>query len=197
MRTEQGVTLMELLLASSIGVVILLAMAHVDVTRILVGQQATGVADIQADPAFAVTHLARSITKADRLNLISPSNVRIRIPPDTGTGLDNPANYNWVQYRLDSDPMSGTRNTLFYFKINPDGTCTQASRFANIESLTLRPDVSNVGANNILEIIIASTADPQTREAVTFTGQATMRAGATDLTTGLLPSGVGDAPASC
>ena len=189
MRTKRGVTLMELLLASSVGVVILLAMAHVDVTRIFVGQQAKDLSEIQAEPAFALTHLARSIVQADRVNRISSSNIQIRIPPTTGTqaDLDDPTKYTWVQYRLD-----GTTTTLRYFK--PATTCTEVSRFANIESLTLQSL-----ANNIFEITITSTAaDRQTGEAVHFTGQATMRASATDLTTGLLPPGpAGDPPASC
>ncbi len=186
MKSEWGVTLMEVLLASSIGVVILLAMAHVDVTRIFVGQQAKDLSEIQAEPAFALTHLARSIVQADRVNLISPSNIQIRIPPITGTqaDLNDPTKYAWVQYRLD-----GT--TLRYF--NPTNPCTEVSHFGNVQELTLRSV-----ANNIFEITITSTAaDPQTREAVHFTGQATMRAGTTNLTTGLLPPGTGNPPTSC
>lgn len=202
MRTERGVTLMELLLASSIGVVVLLALAHVDVTRILVGQQAKDVSEIQAEPAFALTHLARSIVRADRVNLISSSNIQIRIPPTTGTGLDDPANYRWVQYRL-----NGTE--IQYFTNNPT-PCTVASRFRDISSLNIQyrdesavppPGGEPLGGpdNNVLEITVKSTAaDLQTGEKVSLTGEATMRSGAyTNLMTGLLPPGAGNPPGSC
>ncbi|MBI4323622.1 MAG: hypothetical protein HY596_05045 [Candidatus Omnitrophica bacterium] len=204
MRTERGVTLMELLLASSIGVVVLLAMAHVDVTRILVGRQAKDLSEIQAEPAFALTHLARSIVRADRVNLISSSNIQIRIPPTTGTqaDLNDPTKYAWVQYR-----HSGTEMEIQYSTTNP---CSVAARFRNISSLNIQyrdestvppPGGEPLGGpdNNVLEMTVKSTAaDLQTGEKVSLTGEATMRSGAyTNLMTGLLPPGADNPPGSC
>ena len=200
MRAERGVTLMELLLASLIGVIILLVMAHVDVTRILVGQDAKDLSEIQTEPAFALTHLTRSILQADRVNRISASNIQLRIPPTTGTGLDDPSNYRWVQYRLNGTEVQ-------YFTTGP---CAAASRFRNVGSLQIQyrdespvapPGGEPLGGldNNVLEIIVTSTViNAKINQTVSVTGEATMRAGAyTNLMTGLLPSGVGEPPASC
>ena len=199
MKSELGVTLLELLLASSVGMVVLLAMAHVDVTRILVGQDARDLSEIQAEPSFALTHLTRSVIQADRVNLISASNIQIRIPPRPETGLDDPNNYRWVQYRL-----NGTE--IRYFTTGP---CAVASRFRNVGSLQIQyrdespapPGGEPLAGldNNVLAITVASTVvNPQIGQAVSVTGEATMRAGAhTNLMSGLLPPGVGDPPASC
>ena len=199
MKSERGVTLLELLLASSIGMVVILAMAHVDVTRIFVGRQAGDLSEIQAEPAFALTHLIRSIIQADRVDLISASNIQIRIPPRPETGLDDPNNYRWVQYRL-----NGTE--IQYFTTNP---CAVASRFRNVSSLQIQyrdespapPGGEPLAGldNNVLAITVTSTVvSPQIGQAVSVTGEATMRAGAyTNLPSGLLPPGVGDPPASC
>ena len=191
---------MEMLIASGIGIVIILALAQVDVTRVRISQKAQGIAEIQLEPGLAVTHITRSILKADRVNLLDPANIQLRLPPVTGTGLDNPANYTWIQYRL-----VGTE--LRYY--NNASTCSVGSRFSDIGNLTLSYQ-DEAGAppggtdplggpdNNMLEVVITSTTDPRSGQAVTFRGQATMRAsGYTDLMTGLLPAGVGEPTASC
>lgn len=198
--SRRGFTLTELLFASVIGVGIILALANVDVARIRIGQKAQGVSEIQLEPGLAVTHLTRSILRADRANLISASNLQLRLPPESGTGLDDPANYTWVQYRLD-----GTQ--VVYYK--DASVCTRGSTFNEVDGLTLQyrdealappgggeplggPD------NNVLEILITSIQDPRTGQQVTFRGQGTLRAsGYTDLANGLLPAGVGEPPASC
>ena len=196
--SSRGMTLLELLIASSLGLVVLLALGQVDVTSIILGNQAKSLSTFQAEAAFTMTHLARSLQQADRVNLISSSNVQIRIP--TGTSFDAPGNYKWVQYRHDS----GSKEIRY---VDPASSCTVATRFRDIGSLDIRyrdespappggdPAVQD---NNVLEFTVSSTTDPQTNTTFTFTGEVTMRAGAyTGLMTGLTSAGVSEPPAAC
>ena len=195
---SRGITLMELLLASSLGLVVILAMGQVDVTRVLLGNQAKGLATFQAEVALGMIQMVRSLQQADRVNLINASNAQIRIP--TGTSFDAPANYKWVQYRYDS-----VAQEIRYF--DPASSCTVANRFRDIGNLTMRyrdespappggePPVQD---NNVLELVLSSVPEPQTNRTFTVTGEAAIRAGAyTVLMTGLTSTGVSDPPAPC
>jgi len=195
----RGVTLLELLIASSLGLVVLLALGQVDVTSIILGSHAKSLSTFQAEAAFSMTHLARSLQQADRANLKSSSNVQIRIP--TGTSFDDPDNYNWVQYRYDS----GSKEIRYF---DPASSCIVATRFRDIGSLDVHyldesppppgDDPPVPGDNNVLEFTVSSTTDPQTNTTFTFTGEVTMRAGAyTGLMTGLTSAGVSEPPAAC
>lgn len=200
MTRQAGFTLFEVLLASGIGLVIILVLAQVDVTRVRIGQKTQGIAEIQLEPGLAVTHMSRSILKADRANRIDASNLQLRIPPASGTGLDDPANYTWVQYHLVGTELRYYSNA---------STCSVGSKFLDIGSLDIQySDVSGpppgggepLGGpdNNVLDIAISSTQDPRSGQQVTFKGRGTLRAsGYTDLMSGLLPAGVGEPPASC
>jgi len=199
-----GITLFELLIASALGLVVILAIGQVDVTRIFLTKEMSGSLGVQAEASLAVAYLARSLQQADRVNLISPSNVQLRYvvcpttPPDSAC-FDNAANYRWAQYRHDS----ATKEIRY---VDPASSCTVASRFRDVDSLSIRyrdeappppggdPPVQD---NNILELVV-STTDPQSGNPLTYTSEAVIRAGAyTNLMTGLAPAGVSDPPASC
>lgn len=190
MSRRRGVTLMELLLASTLGAGVLFALAKVDIARILISQKTAGIAEIQLDPGLAVMHVSRSLVNADRVNVLDPSNIQIRMPRPIldleNPGLDDPANYAWVQYKL-----VGT--DLQYL----DDACAVQERFRNIQDVEI---AFQEGADNMLQLRVTSTEEPKTNKHVTFTGQAVMRAGAhrNDASmNGLLPLGAGDPPDPC
>lgn len=181
-----GITLFELLVASVLGVVVALAMGQVDVSRIYHSQEVRGTATAQSEAGFAVTHMTKQLEQADRVNLVSASDLQLRIPPNTSNpaDFDNSANYVWKEYKYDSP----TQELRFY---DPAAGCTLAATFRDLSAVTVTP-----AANNTLQMAIAST-NPYTDITMTYTGQATLRASANDVTTGLADPSVSPPPASC
>ena len=183
---QNGVTLLEILVASILGVVVALAMGQVDVSRMYHSQEVRGMAAAQSEAGFAVTHMTKQLALADRINLISSSNLQLRIPPDTSNpaDFDNPANYVWKAYTYNS----AADELRFY---DPAAACILAVTFRDISAVTITQI-----ANNTLQLAVAST-NPYTSTTLTYTGQATLRAGASDVTTGLADASVSPPPASC
>ena len=177
-----GITLFELLVASVLGVVVALAMGQVDVSRIYHSQQVRGTATAQSEAGFAVTHMTKQVALGDRVNLASASDLQLRVP--IGTSFDLASNYVWKEYKYNS----AAQELRFY---DPAAGCTLAATFRDLSAVT----VTQV-ANNTLQLAVAST-NPHTDITMTYNGQATLRASATDLTTGLADPSVSPPPASC
>jgi len=156
-----------MLVASTLSVVVILAIGQVDVTRILLAQQVRRSTSLQAQAGLAMADLTKRLMQADRVNLINPPNIQFRIPePDTDcprvdlpscpvvcegcTGtvpppccFDIPANYRWAQYHhVDTDgDVDHRRDTIqFYDNIIRPGwreDCTPDATFPNISDLTI------------------------------------------------------------
>lgn len=189
-RWRRGVTLLELLIASILGVVLILAVGHLDVARISQTNEARGIVTAQAEADFGIAHMVKQLEAADRINLLSGSSLQLRqfrpptSSPPTSADFDNPANYVWKQYRYDS----GTKEVRFY---DPASSCALAASFKDVSALTITQT-----SNNILELVTAST-NAITGTTMTYTGQVTIRGGGSDIATGLAPPGVSDPPAGC
>jgi hypothetical protein len=194
-KASAGFTLVEILSAVTISLVIILGIGQVDVTRILIKEQVL----IFDQSAAAMTHIAKQLQQADRINLISAQSIQFRIPLNQPAGnLDNAANYKWSQYRYD-----GTANQILFFDNigTPTPTCGVDRTFTGISAMNLQyqneepiappggePPVQD---NNILLLTVSN------RTNATLTTQVTIRAGAyTNLMDGLAPSGTSNPPNS-
>lgn len=90
--SARGMTLLELLLASGIGFVIILALGHVDVTRIRMSQDISERIQGSGESSLAIVSIVRDVERADRVRMLtdactvpgapltSSSCVQIRIP---------------------------------------------------------------------------------------------------------------------
>ena len=182
LQSEKGITLFELLVASVLGVVVMLAMGQVDVSRIYHSQEVRGTATAQGEAGFAVTHITKQLMLADRVNLLSAGDLQLRAP--IGTSFDLGSNYVWKEYKYDSP----TQELRFY---DPAAGCTLAATFRDLSAVTMTQ-----AANNTLQLAVAST-NPYTDITMTYNGQATLRASANDVTTGLADPSVSPPPAIC
>lgn len=192
-----GLTLIEMLIASTIGLVTVLAFSVVDMGHFFLTVQVRQDAGMHTEVAFAIAHMVKRFELADQVNVITTDNVQFRVP--LADDLDNALNYNWGQYRYD-----GGSNTVTYYGQTEDG-CTAYLLSEDITNLTISyANESNVppggepvglGDNNILSIAI-TLEDPVTLHSMTLRGEAAIRAGAyTNLMTGL--STVLPPPAVC
>lgn len=181
-RQDRGVTLIELLLASLLGLVIVLAVGQVDVSRILMTNQVRGFAVAQMEANFAVTHMSKQLEGADRLVRLSASDLQFRLPQ--GTNFDDASNYQWKEYTYDS----ANRIMCFY---EPASSCTLASRFQDVDGLTF-----TLTGNNVVEVVVDSTT-PTTNRTTTYQAHIAIRSSSSDLSTGLAAGTVAPPPAAC
>jgi hypothetical protein len=153
---RSGLTLAELLVATTVGLVVLGGIGAMTINRVRLEQDfrrhAAALAPGYFDALEAMRHVGKSLERADRVNVISdglepptpppPMNVQIRIPelrtacadgssctdgtPDACC-YDVTGNYRWVQYRRD-----GPANTLLFFDDIPQaGPCPAARTLAS------------------------------------------------------------------
>ena len=66
---QRGLTLMELLVASTISLVVILAVGQLDVSRILLSQQVRETSTVGSEAQLAVLQFVRDAQQADRVNL--------------------------------------------------------------------------------------------------------------------------------
>jgi len=210
-QSPRGITLLELLVASVLGLVVLLAIGQVDVTRVLLGQKVRTTTQFQSEAGLAVAHMTRQLVQADRINLISSDNAQFRYvvcptePPDPAC-YDDANNYRWAQYAYRDTDADGTPDAIrFYDDTNAD--CGVDLDFHDISNLTVAyrnetPEAPPGGEppvddNNVLEMTVEWT-EPQSGTVYPYRGEIAIRAGAyTNVTTGLAPPGVSGPPASC
>lgn len=193
-----GVTLMELLVASGIALVVLLAIGQVDVTRVHLTQGLGPGAVPQSEAAFAIAHMTRALEQADRLQLVSPSLLQLRIPQNPNN-LDAAAGYRWAQYSFGG-------GQIHYY----DPACTLSTAFRDLSALAIsyrneaiappggEPPVAPAGADNNILLLTVSWVDPRSGATEQYASQVTIRAGAyTGIMTGLAPAGISNPPATC
>ena len=203
--TKRGFTLMEIIIASMLAGVVILGIGSIDVTRVRMEEEirrrSAWASPSQLEAALAALHITKHLEHADRLNLVGPNSVQIRMPIDTN--FDVATNYVWEQYR-----RNGSNELQFYS--DTGAGCGNVRRLArDITLLTFQYEdraPSPPGNaplpldqdNNVLSY--ALTWDDGTRSQV-FSGEITIRAGAyTDVSTGLSSPELGDInppPAGC
>ena len=210
--TRRGVTLLELLLASMIGLVVVLGLSKIDVTRIYLSQEVQNRTRGPSEAMLVLSSIIKDLEQADRAVLYGPdcgggtpsSCLKFRIPIGTDFDNTNPVvnNYKWFKYSFSAGQIQ-------YDAITDTG-CGTDRTFKDLTGLTFawrdesptppggrEPFAPPTEDNNVIEIQV-SWHDPTSGVDRSYTGQATMRAGAyTDLTSGLSPVGVAPEPSSC
>jgi hypothetical protein len=195
----RGMTLIELMTATVLSVLVILAIGQVDVSRVRLSDEVRRRATAQSEAALALAHMAKSLQQADRIQWINPSDIQFRrfIGDPTAPGaLDNAANYRWAQYQLvDINPVDGTMDTIRFYDDTAGGCGVDDSFGASGLTIQYRDEAvappggePPVQDNNVLQMTIEGR----------YTTEVTIRGGAyTDLMTGLAPLGVSDPPGSC
>ena len=190
---SSGVTLVELLVAGTLALVVVLAIGQIDVTRILLGGRTRTAALTSSDADFALLHMARELEQADRISVVSSGppngNIQFRVP--RGNAFDSAGDYVWKQYR-----QTGTE-IRFY---DPASSCTVALTFKDISQFAVwyidespAPPGGDPPGQNDSNVLKLDTfwADPLgTRW---YTGEVTIRSAAyTNIPTGLQNPWVAD-----
>ena len=188
---RQGFTLMELAVASTLALIVILAIGQVDTARLYLSNQTR--AEMQSEAPFAIAHMTQQLSQADWINRVDGSHLQFRVPLDP-LNLDAAAGYRWAQYNL------GSNEILFYDDVRNAADCnTVDARFFGINTVNVSyQDASPTPPggeppqqdNNMLKITLTSGG-------YTYTGQVAIRAGAyTNVMSGLAPAGVSN-PSAC
>ena len=192
---RRGVTLLELLLGAMLGVIVVLAMGQVDMTRIYLTDQISRASNAQSEAAVAFMSMLRSFQQADRVIVdTTASSVLLRLPQaGPGVDLDADASYHWVQYRhsqatgliLYYDPMTACRIASHFG--NCSGGATGEACFTALDVVYSNEAIAPPGGdpnpedNNVLGLDMRWT-DSKTGLTQQYIGQVTIRASAyTDL----------------
>ena len=226
MLTQRGVTLTEVLVATTIAVIVVVGFTLTDLGRSRIEQdlrKRAGPRIAQIKPTLALQHLAQRLEQADRLIIVNsgtPGGFGILRVRRAGVGCPEPiqptcyttaAGFVWEEYR-----RNGTN--LEFVEI-PGGVCAAPTVLSdNVTSLTFRfadespcqPfGVSGPQDNNTLAYVLTWNDGTQQQE---FVGQMTSRliscstlpstsfdpgTGTGDSGIGLAPVGVSDPPAAC
>jgi prepilin-type N-terminal cleavage/methylation domain-containing protein len=210
---RRGMTLIEILIATTIGVLVLWGIGQVDVSRVRLGEQArrTGSADVEA--ALALAHMGRFLQDADLVNVINPTSVQFRRfigDPTVAGDFDIPANYQWAQYQfVNAIPPNAD---FIRFDDNATPPCGNPEETFEASNLQVQfedaagtppggPPLPGPEDNNLLRITIrAALPPPPTPPPPTpnvFTTEVVIRSGAyTKVLTGLSPNAPGP-PGTC
>ena len=193
LKNRRGLTLTEVLVAATLGVVVIMGIGLVDVGRFRMGEdlrQRTGISAGQGDVALAAMHLTKNLERADRINLTAASGIQIRVPSLQGAcavGIpasacfDDPNNFRWDQYRL-------TAGQVRYYSDTGAGCGTLRVLTTQVTAMTFAYVNDYAGAppggeppvqdNNAVSYSLTwdnGLAGPQNRTQI-FSGQAVARA---------------------
>ena len=207
-RCEHGMTLMEVLVASTLALGVIWGVASVDLTRFRIQQDLLtslgvrpGAPDWRTAAALATFHVRRRLENADRWNLLAGNNIQIRIP--IGPTFDAAADYRWDQYRYDA-----VRGVLRYYSDTAGGCGNAMDLAAQITRVLFQPvdeaptppgGEPSFNDSNVLSYDL--DWDNGAGRSHTFSSAVTPRSMAyTDVETGLQDPSVGDVsppPAGC
>ena len=171
-RAERGLTLAELLIASTLAMVVMLGIMTMESGRSrMEGElhERSGLTSTQGEAGRATVVMANFLANSDRVKIVSPSHIELRAPIGCwGAGVpapgcfDNPANYGWEQFKL-----NGT--TLEQYQ----GNCGSMIVLArNITALAFAR-----GSNNVIQYTLTwnnGSPGPQNRTHQ-FSGQVVVR----------------------
>lgn len=184
-------TLMELMIASILGIVILIGMAQVDVTRIYLSQQINRSSGSHSEAMMTLSHMVKTLQQADRAILddtctsaksaVTGVCLRVRVPVvdlNSGTppNLDQASSYRWDEYRyVDTDNDAKPDAVRYYMNIAAG--CSTRMIFSGLTGFTMRfkdesiappggpgrePFAPTGEDNNLLEVVATTSAkNPQ------------------------------------
>jgi len=194
----RGLTLMELVVASVLAVVVVLGIGSIDVARVRMQEEIRQTSDAASpgrmEAALTMITIRRGFENADRINLIGPSNLQIRVP--LGTTFDAAGDYRWDQYKL-------VGNELRLYSGGCGSPKVLASQITNLSVAYQDVAAAPPGGeppnqdNNVLSYSLAWSDGVRTQ---VFPGWVTIRSGAyTNIATGLDGSGgdVSPPPGGC
>ncbi len=221
---ERGVTLFEILIATTLAMILILAITQVDMTRVYISEDIRRNLNRNGEAELALTHMGKWLQMADRVVVVSANNVQFRVPVPTEAAcqpiptpdcFDRAANYTWGQYRYDS----GLKQILFYYPVTsscptpitygqaPDSSLAGLTVTYNDADSTQQALGSDPPSpdNNLLQIkVISEGVTPSTNRP--YQSQVVLRAGAyTNLnataqnsSSGMEPTGsISSAPNPC
>ena len=194
----RGMTLIELMTATVVAVVVMVAIGQVDVSRVRLSEEIRSSAAGAGESALAMAHLSRLVQETDRMVILNslPGDVQLRRftgNPGVPGALDNPANYQWAQYRFDA-----AQGAILLFD-DTAGGCVESERFEvpgfSISFINSAPPppggdpfAPQTQDNNLVEVGVTPP----------YSNGVQMRSGAyTNVLTGLAPPGVSDPPPPC
>lgn len=148
--TTRGLTLMEVLIASSLTLGVLLVMLQVNQIRWGTEERiriATSSGGADVDPTLAAIQLTTDLERADRVVIdpAVPGRIQIRKPELTtascmGAGvpapacLDDPANYRWVEYAYADVDGNGSPDALRFYDNTANPVAGQQCRNTRVLS---------------------------------------------------------------
>ena len=180
---KSGFALIEMLTATALALVVILAIGQVDVTRVRLSEEVRRRGSLE--PALALAHMAKYLQQADRIQLNSATDVQFRIP--LGTTFDVPGNYQWYQYKLVGTTLRFCSGAAVDAQFQLSGAAPLAIQYRD-EAPAPPGGEPPVQDNNVLEVLINNQ----------YRDEVTIRAGAyTNAPNGLAPAGVSDPPAGC
>ncbi len=193
---QDGMTLTEVLVATTLAMVVLFGIVATDVARFRMGEdirkRSSVISPERGNAALAVIHLAKHLERADRLDLGATvaGLYQFRSPSPIGCTqatlpgcLDAAANYDWDQYRLNGTQLE------FNTDRGASGCVGWTTISRQIVGFTVQyKDESTVGPpgpeplpgnedNNMAEFTI-QWSDPSTGLSQTFRGEVASRASA-------------------
>jgi hypothetical protein len=224
--SKSGITLMEVIVASILAVVILVALTQIDLTRMNLGNRARNPGISEAPLALA--NITRQLERSDRVVLPSADDVQFRYfidipanrtpgcqaPPFPATCLDDSANYRWGEFRHAQNAQG--INFILFFDDTASG-CATDYQFRDINNLAIQfqdatpaappPGGDPAVQDNNMILISVSSLNPQDPDAtiLTYTGEVAARGlpysdvGATgvDSGSGTAAPGISNPPAQC
>ena len=186
---ERGMTLTEVLIASALGVVVIIALYAVDNARFRIYEDLRKRSAVGSETyaALAALHIAKHLERADRLNIPSSGVLQVRIPAcaklaDPVACLNDPTKYQWDQYRLNAAA------TELDFFINTGAGCgtrtplagqITALSFTYKDEVTLRPpggEPANQDNNVVKYALTWANGPPRTGRTHVFGSEVTSRA---------------------
>ena len=214
-RAARGFSLIETIIASILAVIVIISIGQFEGGRIRLGEevlQRSGLVSGHGMAGLATQQMAKGIARADRF-VVTGTGVQLRYPAGcmgvavpAPSCFDNPANYQWDQYRMD-----GANQLVLYANTGAGcGSSTVLARDVTVLTFTYKnqagtpPGGEPMGGvdNNTLEYVV--TWDDGTRSH-DFRGQVISRAipysdvnaGGTNSGSGLAPAGVAGPPGVC
>lgn len=214
MLTRAGMTLLEVLIASFLGVLVIIGLTSLDITRSRMQEDIRRRSGLLTPEhgrvALAAIHLTKHLERADLLDLSNAALPRFRTPagctggvPPAPACFDNPASYTWDMYRITAGDLQ--------FASRVGGVCTAWSTLASqvtglavqFQDAAPKPagvePAASAPADNNMALFRIDWSEPVTGRTHDFTGEVAIRAGAyANVDTGMASSAaVSPPPAAC
>lgn len=125
---RHGLTLMELIIASVLGVLVIIALGQVDVTRLLTVERVRDNSESYQEGLFAMNHMLKELEGADKIELAGPTSVQFRIPTVV-PGTPPTFTFTWHQFRYDAGA-----GVLWFYPNNACGAGRKVAR--NLSGVT-------------------------------------------------------------